>query len=239
MVAASAAAGATEYDARVEFRELGSMQAPWGASLPHVTRVLWRPTTVEKVIALTFDDGPMERFTRQLLQMLDRADVAATFCVVGSRVVRQQALMRRELSGRHELVNHSWSHPDLSSLGAVAVQRELARTDEAIEQLTGRRPRFVRPPYGRLSGLALRYVAEAEHDVLMWNAVLREQNRSTAGNITDILQVLTPGSVVLGHDQGPSYRQVGIAAVPGIIAGARARGYRFVTASELFALDTT
>ena len=85
--------------------------------------------------------------------------------------------------------------------------------------------------------MALRCLAEAEHDVLMWNVHLHDQHRSSAGNVADILQVLSPGTIVLGHDQGPSYRHVGLAAVPGIIAGAHARGYRFVTASELFALE--
>ena len=196
----SGSAGATEYEDRADVREFGSMQAPSGASLPRVTRVLWRPTTTDKVLALSFDDGPMERFTRPLLEVLDRAKVAATFCVVGSRVVQQRDLVRQELSGRHELVNHSWSHPDLSQLNAAAIHRELEQTDETIERLTGQRPRFVRPPYGRLSGLALRCVAEAEHDVLMWNVRLHDQHRSSADNVADILQVLSPGTIVLGHD---------------------------------------
>ena len=238
VLVASGSASATEYEDRVDVRGLASMQAPSGALQPHATRVLWRPTTTDKVLALSFDDGPMEHLTRPLLEVLDRAKVAATFCVVGSRVVAQRDLVRRELSGRHELVNHSWSHPDLSQLNATAVHRELDQTDEAIERLTGQRPRFVRPPYGRLSGLALRCLAETHHDVLMWNVHLHDQHRSSADNVADVLQVLSPGTIVLGHDQGPSYRHVGLAAVPGIIAGAHARGYRFVTASELFALDT-
>ena len=238
LAVASGAAVADQED-HADLRHLAGMQAPSGAALPRATRVLWRPGTTEKVLALTFDDGPMERFTRPLLEILERARVPATFCVVGSRLAAQQSLVRQELSGRHELANHSWSHADLSRLDETAIERELARTDDAIESLTGRRPRLVRPPYGRLSGLALRCVAQAEHDVLMWDVRLHDRDRSTAANVSNVLQTLSPGTVLLGHDAGASYRHVGMAAVPGIIDGARARGYRFVTASELFALDGT
>jgi len=153
--------------------------------------------------------GPMERFTRPLLEVLDRAKVPATFCVVGARVQQPQSLVRRELSGRHELVNHTWSHPDLSALGAAGVDRDLERTNEVIARLTGGRPALLRPPYGRLSGVALRAAACSGHDVLMWDVKLHEQSQDIAGNVHQVLRQLTPGTVLLGHDQGPSYRHHG------------------------------
>ncbi len=237
MLAESGSAEARAYQDQERERGLGSLEGPSGGSFPHSTRVLWDSNTAQRLVALTFDDGPMERFTRPLLEVLDRAKVPATFCVVGARVHQQQSLVRRELSGRHELVNHTWSHPDLSALGAAGVDRELERTNEVIARLTGGRPALLRPPYGRLSGVALRAAARSGHDVLMWDVKLHEQSQDIAGNVHQVLRQLTPGTVLLGHDQGPSYRHVGIAAIPGIIEGAKARGYQFVTASQMFGVD--
>lgn len=235
LVGAAGRAGADTYEGHEEARILGALAAPAEGPRPHTLRVLWQPNTTERVMALTFDDGPMERFTRPLLEVLENKGVPATFCVVGLRAEAQQDLVRRELSGRHELVNHTWSHPDLSQLDEAAVEREIARTDDVLTRLTGHRPALFRPPYGRLSGRALRQSAQAGHDVLVWNVLVRDRSETSEANARRVLTGLSPGTVVLGHDQGPSYRHVGMQAVPAIIDGARARGYRFVTASEMFA----
>jgi len=202
-LAESGSAEARAYQDQERERGLGSLEGPSGGSFPHSTRVLWDSNTAQRLVALTFDDGPMERFTRPLLEVLDRAKVPATFCVVGARVQQQQSLVRRELSGRHELVNHTWSHPDLSALGAAGVDRELERTNEVIARLTGRRPALLRPPYGRLSGVALRAAARSGHDVLMWDVKLHEQSQDIAGNVHQVLRQLTPGTVLLGPRSRP------------------------------------
>jgi peptidoglycan/xylan/chitin deacetylase (PgdA/CDA1 family) len=203
-------------------------------------RVLWRATTTENVVALTFDDGPVERYTRPLLDVLEEARVPATFCVVGSRAAEQRDLLTREVSGRHELVNHTWDHPDLCLLGAAAVADELDRTDEVIRAATGRSPRLVRPPYGRVSGAVLEAAAERDLDVLMWDVRLHEKAGDGAADPDDVAQevldLLHPGMVLLGHDGGPGPHHVGVAALPRVLREGQARGYRFVTASELFAL---
>lgn len=203
-------------------------------------RVMWRATTTEKVLALTFDDGPVEELTAPLLDLLDDAKVPATFCVVGSRAARQESLLRRQVSGRHELVNHTWDHPDLCLLGASAVADELDRTDDVIRRATGSRPRMLRPPFGRLSGAVLEAAAERDLDVLMWDVRLHEKSGEGPADSDDVarevLDVLHPGMVLLGHDGGPGPHHVGVAAMPQVLREAKARGYRFVTASEMFAL---
>ena len=203
---------------------------------PTTARVLWRARTSELVLALTFDDGPVERWTRPLLELLTNERVPATFCVVGERVLEQSDLVRRELSGRHELANHSFDHPDLSTLAAHEVREQLGRTDEAVHRLTGQRTSLVRPPFGRLSGTVLEVAAQSGHDLLLWDRELHEKSESSARNAAHVLEGLQPGMVLLAHDGGPGPHQVGLAALPEVIRGARARGYRFVTASELFSL---
>lgn len=221
---------------RVRADAAGSVEPRRADSL----RVMWRATTTEKVVALTFDDGPVEELTAPLLDLLDEARVPATFCVVGSRAAEQESLLRRQVSGRHELVNHTWDHPDLCLLGRSAVGDELDRTDEVIERATGSRPTLMRPPFGRLSGAVLEAAAERDLDVLMWDVRLHERAgdgpADEAEVARDVLDVLHPGMVLLGHDGGPGHHHVGVGAMPRVLREAKARGYRFVTASELFAL---
>lgn len=222
---------------RGDAQSRGAAKIPGQAGPPAQLRVLWGARTTEPMLALTFDDGPFARFTAPLLEVLARHRVAATFCVVGRQVEAQRALVRRELSGRHELVNHSWSHADLSLLDRSAVRAELSRTDQLLHDVTGRAPALVRPPYGHVSGLVLEGAASAGQDVLLWDAQVRDRGWTSAQNARFVLDHLRPGMVLLAHDAGAAYRHVGMAAIEPIIRGARARGFRFVTASELFAED--
>ena len=224
----SADRGATRHRAMAAKSELG---------VPHGTRVVWRARTDEKVLALTFDDGPVERYTRPLLDLLESERVPATFAVVGSRAVEQRELLAREVSGRHEIANHSWSHADLALLSRAEVRVELSRTAELVAGFNRVGTPVLRPPYGRLSGTVLEVAAEMGMDVLLWDSEVHEKRLDTPGNVAFVLDSLRPGMVLLAHDGGPGPHSVGLAAIGPVIRGARARGYRFVTASELLSLD--
>ncbi len=202
-------------------------------------RVLWRAETDRKVMALTFDDGPGDNLTAGLLDVLRDKDVRVSFCVVGRNVQQHRDLIAREVAGRHELLNHSWDHADLSRLDYAGVAAQLERTDTLLAELTGAPPALIRPPFGRISGQVLQHAAESRRSVLMWSIRFHEADRDSAANVSDVMAALRPGLIVLGHDVGPANRAVGIAAVPGIIDAARAKGYEFVTASEMLTLDGT
>lgn len=210
-------------------------------TMPTSTRLLWRADTDEQVLALTFDDGPDPRYTVPLLEVLREHDVPATFFVCGGRAVRHRELLRQEVSGRHEVGNHTWNHSDLAMLSRDETRQELASTSQAIADATGRGPAVLRPPWGRISGTMMHIAAEQDLDVMVWDVRLleRERERDAAGNVEHVLDSLRPGMVLLGHDAGPGPHEVGIAAMPGIIRGAKERGFRFVTASEMLALDRT
>ncbi|MGQ0846639.1 MAG: polysaccharide deacetylase family protein [Sporichthyaceae bacterium] len=199
--------------------------------------VLWRADTDRKAMALTFDDGPGEKLTPRLLDLLREAKVRATFLLVGSRAVALPDLVRRQVRDGHELGNHSWSHADLSLLDFHDLRRDLERTDDALGDLTGRRPAVIRPPYGRVNGALLQHAAIAGQQVLLWDVRLREGDLDAAGNAAWVAENLRPGTIVLAHDEGSANRRVGIDAVPGILKAARERGYEFLTASEMAELD--
>jgi peptidoglycan/xylan/chitin deacetylase (PgdA/CDA1 family) len=199
-------------------------------------QVLWRAETNRKVMALTFDDGPGDTLTGPLLDVLREARVRATFFVVGSRAQEHPELVRRQARDGHEVANHSWSHRDLSGLDYADVAWELERTDQVLADLTGVRPTVIRPPWGRINGAVLQHAAQVGQRILLWDIRFRESELDTAGNAAYVLDRIRPGTVLLSHDAGLANRWIGIKAIPAVIAGARARGYEFVTAGELFAL---
>jgi peptidoglycan/xylan/chitin deacetylase (PgdA/CDA1 family) len=200
-------------------------------------RVLWGGATSDRVVALTFDDGPSQEWTAATLDALSAAGARATFFVVGRNVRRFPDLVRRQHAEGHELGNHSDTHADLSALSEEQVLAELRATDDAVLAATGVRPRVVRPPFGHLSGAALAACGQLGHDIALWTSCMKEIGLTPQGNVDALLGELRPGGVVLSHDGGDQRRAVGLAALPGLLAGLQDQGYRTVTVSELLALD--
>ena len=200
---------------------------------PASTRVFWHGRGDAKTIALTFDDGPSSAYTPALLDVLAEEGIPATFCVVGRNLQAARWIARQQVAAGHELVNHTWSHPDLSMLSRPRVLAELQRTEDLIASLAGARPTLLRPPYGRLSGTVLAVAAELEYDVLLWDEQVIERRTTVTGNVQHVVRGFRPGMVLLAHDAGPARRRIGMASVRPIVQAAKAQGYRFVTATEL------
>jgi peptidoglycan-N-acetylglucosamine deacetylase len=197
------------------------------------TRVLWQARTDRRLVALTFDDGPQPDYTEGVIEVLRRYRVRATFNLVGRRIVAHPDLVGRELADRHELGNHTWRHANLPLESPARVREELQRTHDLIERLTGRPPRTLRPPYGNLSGDALKAAAELGYDVVGWSVKFHEDLFDAAGNAAYVAAHLAPGSVILAHDTGNRSRLQDLLALPALIEAARRQDYEFVTVSEL------
>jgi peptidoglycan/xylan/chitin deacetylase (PgdA/CDA1 family) len=201
------------------------------------TSVTYYVQTSEPVVAFTFDDGPAPLWTRMVLDTLDEYRVPATFFMVGRNLDTHRDAVRGRLD-RHEVGNHSWSHPDLAELDLHGVRREIMRTHEMIHTVTGRETSLLRPPYGHLGGSTLLAAASLGYNVVLWSETMHEAKyrSNPAGQVSDIVEHTTPGSIVLAHDVGTSARLVALRRLGEMIAGLRARGYRFVTVSELMTL---
>ena len=200
---------------------------------PASTRVFWHGRMDERLMALTFDDGPSATYTPALLEVLADEQVPATFCVIGRNLQADRAIARQQVAAGHELVNHTWSHADLSMSSRSRVLAELRRTEDLIASVTGARPTLLRPPFGRLSGTVLSVAAELEYDVLLWDEQVIERRTTVAANVQHVVRGFRPGMVLLAHDAGPARRRIGMASVRPIVQAAKAQGYRFVTATEL------
>ncbi|HEX3200641.1 MAG TPA: polysaccharide deacetylase family protein, partial [Actinomycetes bacterium] len=123
-------------------------------------RLIWSVSTAEPLAALTFDDGPDPELTPRILEVLAEHGVRATFNVMGWNALRHPDLVQATVAAGHELGNHTWTHQDLAFQSALQAGRQLERGRAAIEQATGVRPRFFRPPRGNLTGSAIASAAE-------------------------------------------------------------------------------
>jgi peptidoglycan/xylan/chitin deacetylase (PgdA/CDA1 family) len=183
-----------------------------------------------RAVALTFDDGPGP-WTPRILDALDRAGARATFFVLGQQVRGREGVMRRMLRSGHAIANHSYSHANLSGGGL----RQLASTQRAIARPTGYSPCLFRAPYGAVSRTLISQARGLGMLTIQWDVDTNDWRLPGAGTIRARAISVRPGSIVLMHDAGGPRGQT-LAAVPGIVATLRARGYRLVTVPELLGL---
>ncbi len=180
--------------------------------------------------ALTFDDGPHAQGTPAVLEVLARADVQATFFLVGEQVTRTPALAREILAAGHELGLHCHRHRNLLRLAPWQVREDLARAQASIEDATGRSPKLYRPPYGVLNAAALAIARREGWRTLLWTHWGRDwEARATPESIlARVTAGVGEGAVLLLHDADDysaagSWRRT-VLALPQILERMAARG---------------
>jgi peptidoglycan/xylan/chitin deacetylase (PgdA/CDA1 family) len=186
-------------------------------------------------IALTFDDGPSTKLTPKLLDLLAAHHIKATFFVIGENVAAHPEIVARAVREGHEIGNHSWSHPMLSRLSDAAVRSQLQRTDDAIFKAAGVHPKLLRPPYGALSARQKRWITqEFGYKIVLWDVdPLDWKNPGPMVVCNRILKMTRPGSIVLSHD----IHRGTIEAMPATLDQLQAKGFKFVTVSELISME--
>jgi peptidoglycan/xylan/chitin deacetylase (PgdA/CDA1 family) len=197
---------------------------------------VWHAEVDSPLVALTFDDGPQPQWTPMVLDELDRVDAPATFFMIGEHLRANRGLVAGRLD-RHEVGNHTWSHPDLAELDHRQVHDQLRRAEDEIVAATGTRPRVMRPPWGHLGGSTLLAANAMRYDVILWSQQMspRTYGRDTAAQVANLVQGVRPGSIILAHDVGDPARLPGLRGVGDLVTGLRAAGLRLVTVSELMA----
>ena len=192
---------------------------------------LWAGDPTRKEIALTFDDGPNPLKTPAVLDALDAAHAPATFFVVGSRAEQTPDILRRMTARGDEVENHSYTHPNMNLVIPSVAEGEVLRTSVLIRALTGRQPRFFRPPGGNANEAVQSLAHSYGLSLAYWtvDALHAEDVGSSRGLIDYVLGRVHPGSIVLLHNG----TDVTTASVPALVAALRARGYTLVTLSHL------
>jgi chitin deacetylase len=191
----------------------------------------------EKVIALTFDDGPWPRTTEQVLDILKKNDVKATFFWIGNNVKSFPNIAKLVVEGGHAIGNHTWHHW-YRRMNPSAAAREIQETAEIIYKTTGVRTSLFRPPGGILNNGPANYAKKHNYAVMMWSADSRDwfyRLASVQVLVNTVLREAHPGGIVLMHDGGGN-RSKTVKALPAIIAELKKRGYKFVTVPELLDL---
>lgn len=194
--------------------------------------------TSQKLVALTFDDGPYPPYTGQLLDLLKEKQIPATFFVIGQNAEKYPELVRRIAAEGHQLGNHTYNHVDLLKADRQAIINEIDKTNQVLAGITGVVPHVIRPPHGFRDAVVMDIMAERKLKVVEWSVASRDWVNPGAEVIAErTLGKVKNGSVILLHD-GDGIAQAlprsqTIAATRIIIDRLLAEGYRFVTVDEI------
>jgi len=186
---------------------------------------------IDKIVALTFDDGPSPKTTPKILSILKQYGAKATFFVVGENAEKQASLMQDITNDGHEVGNHSFSHPMLARASADRIKHELESTNQIIQNTTGSLPVWFRPPYGSTNKKVEQIAADMGLKTILWTDDPRDWSRHATKESIEkkVLNGMKPGSVVLLHDN----HNATIEALPALLETMKERGYRFVSVNEL------
>jgi peptidoglycan/xylan/chitin deacetylase (PgdA/CDA1 family) len=187
--------------------------------------------TSEKQIAITFDDGPNEQYTPQILEILKDHQISATFFCIGKRIKDNELLFRRLHEQGHIVGNHSYSHtPFFDFMPSAKLQEDLQQVDIAVKNVIGLQPKLFRPPYGITTPAMKKAIKNRGYIAIGWN--IRSFDtiaKSEEKLLNKLVRLLKPGSVVLLHDT----QKITLSVLPRFIQAARNEGYEFVRLDKL------
>lgn len=189
----------------------------------------------EKLIALTFDDGPLPGATEKILSILAQEQIPATFFLTGRGMEQYPEGAKKLIAAGHQIGNHSYSHQRMVFMSYQEVANEVAKTNEIIRNLGYKKEIVFRPPYGKKLLMLPLYLQRHKMTTVTWDIEpesFPEVSTSSDKITQHVVAQAKPGSIILLHVMFPS-RQTSMDAVPNIIRELKVQGYRFVTVDEL------
>jgi peptidoglycan-N-acetylglucosamine deacetylase len=201
---------------------------------------IFQGKTNQKVVALTFDDGPYGNVTNQILDILKNNQVKATFFVTGKNAQMYPDILKREVNEGHTIGNHSYDHSKLLAIEpAKKLKTNISNADNAIFSDIKVHPRFFRPPYGLKSPQMIRLLNNMGYKVILWDDATNDYNlnQSPEAITNQVLKKVKPGAIIDLHDGRDMHvnypRENLIKALPCIIDSLKAAGYQLVTLDQL------
>ena len=180
-----------------------------------------------KLIALTFDDGPHSAVTSRILDTLEKHGAKATFFIVGNRVDSCKKVVKRAHNIGCEIGSHTWSHKNLSKLTVSQMQEEMKKSADAISAVTGVPVKIMRPPEGGYNDTVKKNI---QYPMIMWSVDSNDwKYRDAKKDYDAVMNTVFDGAIILMHDLYPATAE----AVEKLIPDLMAKGYKFVTVSEL------
>lgn len=195
--------------------------------------LIFRVPAKEKVIALSFDDGPDPQYTVPILKTLSEKDARATFFVVGDNASRYPDIIHQMVRQGNEVANHTWSHPEMDTVPPTELISQVDTTSRLINELTGKDNHFFRPPKGVLNDDSKELLAKAGYTTIMWSICIENKKAETPEKMAQrVLDQIKPGQIILLHD-GRLDRTKTVKALPLLLNGLKQKGYKAVTVGEL------
>ncbi len=193
-----------------------------------------------KKLCLTYDDGPNDPYTPELLDVLAKHGVKATFFMVGQFVEQRPNIARSVVEAGHDVGNHTWSHPNLIFTPPADLERQLTRTQKAIADATGITPELFRPPFGGRRPGTIQAARRLGMTAVMWRVTCFDWSATSHESILQKAdRQITGGDVILLHDGGHlalgTNRSHTVRATDLLIRKYRELGYEFVPVSEMLA----
>lgn len=197
--------------------------------------VFHRVPTSEKVVALTYDDGPDPRFTPKILKILQKSDIKATFFMVGKMMEKNPEIVKQVVKEGHVIGNHTYTHPhDIELDSEPQIANELGKCENVIEKLANKHAWLFRPPRGLINGSVLTIAAKGGYDTVLWTVCADHHDAPTPELMAKrVFDRVEPGAIILLHDGSYGIRWKDVKATELIIQGLKKQGYRFVTIPEL------
>lgn len=188
-------------------------------------------------IALTFDDGPHPYQTKQILDILERYQVSATFFMVGVNVENYPDAARAVIEAGHEVGNHTYSHRHFYRVSSLEIQKEIGKCEDTLEELCEYRPHLFRPPEGALNACVESCSENNDYSLILWSLDTRDWETKNAEKIVEtVLSSVQPGDIILMHDyigvnsQTPQALEI---LLPKLLQ----KGFEPVTVSQLLGLQ--
>jgi len=194
----------------------------------------------EKDVALTFDDGPYGTSTAEILNILEKENVPATFFLIGKNVLLHPDQVHRELNDGDIIGNHSFSHAkNLATISSSTLRSDISHAQNVIVATSGKIPHLFRPPYSRVSSKMIKEITDEGYVMSGWNIDPRDWDNKNSSStvISNVINYTKPDGVIIfhdGHEDGTDYsRENTIEALPVIIDTLKKEGYTFVTMDKI------
>jgi peptidoglycan/xylan/chitin deacetylase (PgdA/CDA1 family) len=195
-----------------------------------------------RAAALTFDDGPSPEWTPQVLAMLKKHQVKATFFMVGEAVEKYPELVRQVAAAGHSIGSHSYSHPPLPLLGRARLREEIERAEQAFVKVLGRKPDYFRPPWGFYNRIVLDELRKRNYLTVLWTQSTQDwRNPGVDFIVSQVARDPHLGDIILMHDGGnypnstDTSREQTVQALDQMIPALESKGFQFKNVDEMVA----
>lgn len=205
----------------------------WLPVYAETVKAISHGSRAEKVIALTFDDGPHPRYTPRILELLERYQVKATFFMIGENMALYPDLAKKVAESGHEIGSHTYTHPHMLKLSPKALLGEIKDSERIFDTLELPKPTLFRPPEGYRTKEQCALLKEAGYRVVVWSLDTHDWKSTPSSEIVRyVLENISGGDILLFHDY-ISGQNTTITALEQIIPKLLSDGYQFVCVSGL------